>query len=160
MWRKSWSLLIAVGVWQGAGFGQTGELASIFDRLTQQVGEHPEAKDFYPKAEEVLWYVYPQGDSLKVELVDFVEHGEDGPRLCFAGLALISFRDAATVRPMLERALEAHASPETRKCFRRAAAQLLNMPAVGYGNVKDGVGHSFDEDSNEFLQAMMKDADT
>src|SRR5258708_38542847 len=34
------------------------------------------------------------------------------------------------------------------------------MPAVGYGNVKDGVEHSFDEDSNEFLQAMMKDADT
>ena len=129
MWRRIWSVLIAVGIWQGVGFGQAvgqaAELSGIFDRLTQLVGEHLDEKDFYPKAQEVLWDVYPLGDSLKQELVDFVKNGADGPRLCFAGMALISFHDAATVRPMVERAMDPQTSPATRECLRDMASSVL-----------------------------------
>jgi hypothetical protein len=154
MWRKIWSVLIVVGAWQRAALGQSRELSSIFDRLTQQVGEQLDEKDFYPKAQEVLWDVYAQGDSLKPELVDFVKHGADGPRLCFAGLALIAFHDAATVRPMLERAMDPHTSPATRECFREATAALLGGADVvcrGKGEV--------DVDRTNDLNALIACAD-
>ena len=157
MWRKIWSLLIAVCAWQGVVWGQAGQLPRLFDRLTQMVGEHPKEDDVYIKAEELLWDVFPQNDSLKLELVDFVKHGEEGPRLCFAGLALIPFHDPATARPILERAMDGHTSPAMRSCFSRAAYRLLNGPPVKwYGEHDD---KELDPDSDEALQQVLKDAD-
>jgi hypothetical protein len=141
--------------WQGA-LAQSKEISRIFDHLTQLTGDRLNEEDFYPKAKEVLWDVYPHDDSLKPELVDFVKHGADGPQLCFAGLALISFGDPATVRPMLERALDHCTSPATRTCFRKAATNLLNMPPAEFYGEK----RKFDKDSNEFLEVLMEDADS
>jgi hypothetical protein len=162
VWRKILTVLIAVGLWHGAALGQAvpnraGELPKLFDRLTQLAGEHPTQDDVYSKADELLWDVFPQGDSLKLELIDYVKHGDEGPRLCFAGLALIPFHDAATARPMLERALDRRTSPDIRDCFSRAAYRLLHGPPVKwYGEHDD---KEFDLDSDEVLQQMLKDGD-
>lgn len=159
MWRKIWTVLMAVCVWQGSGRSQAiadqgSDLSGLLLRFSQQAGEHPTAESFYPQAQESLWEVYPHGDSLKPALIDYVKGSADGPRLCFAGLALIAFHDAATVRPMLERAMDTHTSPGTRWCFLNAAPYILGMGDVMY--LGEG---QIDEDSNQLFHALMKDAD-
>ena len=161
MWRKMLTVLIAVCAWQGAGLGQAvpgqaGELSRLFDRLTQLTGEHPKEDDVYGKADELLWDVFPYDDSLKLELVDYVKRGDEGPRLCFAGLALIPFHDAATARPILERAMDRRTSPAMRSCFSRAVYRLLGPPVKWYGEHDD---KELEPDSDEALQQVLKDAD-
>jgi len=86
-----------------------------------------------------------------------VKHGDEGPQLWFAGLVLIPFHDAATARPLLERALDRRTSPDIRGCFSRSVYRLLNGPPVKwYGEHDD---KELDPDSDEALQQVLKDAD-
>jgi hypothetical protein len=83
-----------------------------------------------------------------------VKHGKDGPELGFAGLGLIPFHDPATVRPMLERAMDPRTSPTTRWYFLNAAPYVLGMGDVMY----TGEG-KLDKEAREIAAAVMKFSD-
>jgi hypothetical protein len=129
-------------------------LLPVLERFSQSVGKRPETQSFYRQARESLWEVYPQDDALKAELVEFVRKGADGPRLGFAGLALIPFHDPATVRPMLERATNPHTSASVRHSLLNAAPYVLGIGDAIYNG--DG---KLDNRSQEFASKLLKFGD-
>ena len=96
---------------------ETPSIPSVVVEFVKSTGHEPEAAQFYARAKEALWTVYPHDEALKRDLLAYVQSGPDGPGLGFAGLALIPFHDPATVKPLLDRALDKHTSPPTRWCF-------------------------------------------
>jgi hypothetical protein len=98
--------------------------------FVKSTGHQPDADVFYSRAKEALWSIYPHDETLKRELVAYVQSGPDGPGLGFAGIALIPFHDPATVKPLLDRALDPRTSPPTRWCFLNVAPYIL---AIGDG---------------------------
>src|SRR5215510_5022720 len=102
------------------------------EHFMQKVGQQPTAETFYKQAQDSLWEVYPQDDTLKASLLDFLKNGADGPQLAFTALALISFHDPSTVRPMIQRAMDPDTNPATRWCLLNAAPYVLGMGDVMY----------------------------
>lgn len=98
--------------------------------FVKSTGHEPDADVFYTRAKEALWTIYPHDESLQRELVAYVQSGPDGPGLGFAAIALIPFHDPATVKPLLDRALDPRTSPPTRWCFLNVAPYIL---AIGDG---------------------------
>jgi hypothetical protein len=126
----------------------------VLVQFSKSVGKAPAAEPFYGQARESLWDVYPQGDALKAELVEFIKKAGDGPQLGFAGIALIPFHDPATVAPMLQRALDPRISATTRRCFLNAAPYVLGMGDAVYTG--DG---KLDKASQEFASRLLNFAD-
>jgi len=136
---------------------QTGSKTALpppIEHFIQKVGEEPTSETFYKQAPESLWDVYPNDDHLKASLLEFVKTGADGPELGFAALALIPFHDPATVRPMLQRAMDTHISPATRWCMLNAAPYVLGMGDVMY--MGDG---NIDKESKEVAKGLTELAD-
>jgi len=140
------------------------EAPPIMAQFLQAVGSEPSAEEYYSHAKEALWDVYPQDDSLKKSLVEYIATAPDGPALGFAGLALIPFHDPKTVKPLLDRAMDRNVSAATRFSFLNTAPYILSMGDamyMGEGNIdretlnfakdftifstryfKSGIGHS------------------
>jgi len=127
------------------------ETPAVVTAFVKAVGDEADGETFREHALEWLWQVYPNSSSLKDQLVAYVQKGPDGPGLGFAGLALIPFHDPATVRPMLERALDQKLHPMTRWCFLNAAPYILAMGDVW----SDAEEKKFDRESREFAKNLI-----
>src|SRR6266498_2435888 len=114
-------------------------------------GPEPESEVFYARAKEALWSVYPHDETLKRELVAYVQSATDGPGLGFAGLALIPFHDPTTVKPLMNRALDRRSSPATRSCFLNAAPYVLSMGDAFF----QGQG-ALDREAQDFAREILK----
>lgn len=119
----------------------------------QLAGPAPTAEEFYSKAKDTLWKVYPQGDPLKAELVAYIRSGPEGPGLGFAAIALIPFHDPATVKPILDRAMDPNISPATRFALLNSAPYVLAMGDVW----TDGEGQ-LDSEAREFAKQLKEEA--
>jgi len=124
-------------------------LPSPVEHFMQKVGQQPTAEAFYKQVPDGLWEVYPQDDTLKASLLDVVKNGADGPQLAFSALALISFHDPSTVRPMIQRAMDPRINPATRWCLLNAAPYVLGMGDVMY--LGEG---KIDAESNELADTL------
>jgi len=102
-------------------------MPAIVSGFLTLVGSEPTAEEYYSHAKDALWDVYPNDDSLKKSLVEYVATAPDGPALGFAGLALIPFHDPSTVKPLLDRAVDKNISPATRYSFLNTAPYILSM---------------------------------
>jgi hypothetical protein len=123
-------------------------------RFAQKVGTGESGDVSLKQARESLWEIYPDNDAVKDSLLKFVKEGKDGPELTFAGLALIPFHDPATVRPMIERAMNARTSTTTRWYLLNAAPYVLGMGDVMY--MSEG---KLDGESRELAAGLMKFSD-
>jgi hypothetical protein len=126
----------------------------VVARFVEAVRKDPNGETMLKQAKESLWQVYPEADTLKDSLVNFVKQGADGPGLAFAGMALIPFHDPATVRPILERAMDKHTSEATRAYFLNAAPYVLSMGDVMY--MQEG---KIDKESREMADGLLKLSD-
>lgn len=127
---------------------------SVVEHFLQKVGPQPSGEDFYKQVPESLWEVYPQTNSLKESLLEYLRTGADGPQLGFTAIALIAFHDPTTVRPMLERAMDVHTHPATRWCLLNTAPYVLGMGDVMY--MEDG---KIDKESKALADELIKLAD-
>jgi len=119
----------AAGVWaQSKPTEQVKTPNIVLDFLESKQISNPET--FFARAKDKLWSVYQHDEPLKGELLAYVQSAPDGPGLCFAGIALIPFHDPRTVKPMLDRVLDARTLPPTRWCLLNAAPYIL---AIGDG---------------------------
>ena len=125
------------------------EAPPIVAQFLKAVGSEPSAEEYYSRAKDALWDVYPNDDSLKRALVEYVASAPDGPALGFAGLALIPFHDPNTIKPLLDRAMDRKISPATRYSFLNTAPYILSMGDAMY----DGEGE-IDQGTLEFAKAL------
>lgn len=126
----------------------------VVEHFLQKVGPQPSGEDFDKQVLASLWEVYPETNSLKESLLEYLKTGTDGPQLGFTSIALIPFHDPATVRPMLERAMDARTQPSTRWYVLNAVPYVLGIGDVWY--TEDG---KIDKESKELADGLMKLAD-
>ena len=75
------------------------EMPPVLARFSQKVPADVSAEVFYKQAQESLWDVYPEDESIKPSLLAYIRQAKDGPVLGYAALALISFHDPSTSPP-------------------------------------------------------------
>ncbi len=126
---------------------------AVVAEFVQLAGPNPSAEEFYSKAKEALWRVYPHDAALKTELVAFIQSGPEGPGLGFAAIALIPFHDPATVKPILDRAVDPKISPATRFALLNSAPYVLAMGDVW----TDGEGQ-LDSEAREYAKELKEAA--
>jgi hypothetical protein len=96
--------------------------------------------------------VYPLGDDLKRDLVAYLCGGPDGPALAFAATALIPFCDPATVKPVLDRALDGRVTAATQWYLLSAGPYILGIGDVlAPGTTKEPPG--------QFASALLEFSD-
>lgn len=122
---------------------------AIVRRFLERTGPNPTGESFKREVKEALWEIYSAGSGEKEALVGYLESAPDGPGLAFAAVALVPFRDPATVSSILGRALEAGISPTTRWWLLSAAPYVLSMGDVMV--LGDG---SLDSDARELAAGV------
>lgn len=83
-------------------------------RFMKMIGPEPSGEVILNNVREQLWEVYVDDNGLKKSLVGFLTSSPDSPGVAFAATALISFHHPATVKPIVERALDRRTSKTTR----------------------------------------------
>jgi hypothetical protein len=122
---------------------------AVVARFLILVGPAHDAEKFYSQAENSLWDVYTEPDSTKDQLLVYVKSGPDGPGLCFAAIALIPFHDPATVKPIVDRAMQRRTVPPSRICLMNAAPYVMSIGDAMYmGN------GAIDQEAKEMQSGM------
>jgi hypothetical protein len=128
---------------------------TVVTSFLERIGPRPTAEAYHEAAKDALWSVYPLGDSGKKPLVDYVSRERENPGIAFAAMALIAFHDPATVRSIVQRALDSSVTPSTRWYLLNAAPYVLAIGDAMY--MGDG---QLDSNSTEFARYMLALADS
>jgi hypothetical protein len=123
-------------------------------RFMKTIGPKPSGEMILSKVREQLWEVYIADNSLKMSIVGFLTLSPDSVGVAYAATALIPFHDPATVRPVVERAMDRRTSKTTRWYLLSAAPYILS---VGDG-IYMGDG-ALDDETREFAKGLLEYGD-